>query len=291
LRRPENIDPALAGLEGVAWKTGTSNGLRDAWTIAYDRDRTVGVWLGNFDGRPSHALVGSQAAAPVALKLIEQLRSRHNAETNWPARPDAELRKIVVCAESGYPASDDCPTTRVVDAPAYRERTAGRSGAVLESAPICSIHKKIRVDSRSGEQLCTRCLPGHDATERVFAFWPGSVASWLATNGGNSALPPPHCHDCPSISRGPELRITSPQAGDSFLLTAGRSAEAQKVSLEAAAPPASRKLYWFLDGELVQAADRTSAAYLPPTEGTHRLRCVDEAGHADWVTFSVRKEQ
>ena len=35
----------------VAWKTGTSYGRKDAWSIGYDPRYTVGVWVGNSDFR------------------------------------------------------------------------------------------------------------------------------------------------------------------------------------------------------------------------------------------------
>jgi penicillin-binding protein 1C len=285
LRRPENVDPALAGLEGISWKTGTSSGYKDAWTIAYDRTHTVGVWIGNFDGHGSKALVGARAAAPVALQLIERLRPARDAHAPWPIPPPAELKNVVVCAESGMPAGEDCPTTCIAEAPI--QKVAESRFAELESAPICQVHQRSRVDVRTGEQLCMRCLAGHDCRDQVFAYWPGPVAAWLATNPTDHILPPPHCHDCPSITQGPQLRITSPLAGDSFVVTPGRSVAAQKLALEAAAPPSSRKLFWFLDGELVASSERAAAAYVAPSAGTHRLRCVDDSGHADWITFSV----
>ncbi|MCF5950984.1 penicillin-binding protein 1C, partial [Xanthomonas perforans] len=37
---------------GVAWKTGTSYGYRDAWAIGGTRRYTVGVWVGRPDGTP-----------------------------------------------------------------------------------------------------------------------------------------------------------------------------------------------------------------------------------------------
>ncbi len=55
---------------GVAWKTGTSSGHRDAWCCAVTPRRTVVVWLGNADASPSDALVGQAAAAPLALRLM-----------------------------------------------------------------------------------------------------------------------------------------------------------------------------------------------------------------------------
>jgi penicillin-binding protein 1C len=53
-----------------AWKTGTSSGHRDAWCAAVTPRRTVVVWLGNADGSGSDALVGQDAAAPLALRII-----------------------------------------------------------------------------------------------------------------------------------------------------------------------------------------------------------------------------
>jgi penicillin-binding protein 1C len=53
-----------------AWKTGTSSGHRDAWCCGVTPRRTVVVWLGNTDGSRSDALVGQDAAAPLALRII-----------------------------------------------------------------------------------------------------------------------------------------------------------------------------------------------------------------------------
>jgi penicillin-binding protein 1C len=60
-------------LPRVALKTGTSFGLRDAWALAFTPSWTVGVWIGNFNGEPSAALVGRKAAAPVALEILRDL--------------------------------------------------------------------------------------------------------------------------------------------------------------------------------------------------------------------------
>src|SRR5262249_25738864 len=46
----------------IHWKTGTSFGFRDAWSVGSDTAHTAAVWVGNADARPSTELVGSQAA-------------------------------------------------------------------------------------------------------------------------------------------------------------------------------------------------------------------------------------
>lgn len=57
---PEN---AAAGR--IAFKTGTSYGYRDAWSVGFDGKRTIGVWVGRPDGAPVPGLVGRAAAAPI----------------------------------------------------------------------------------------------------------------------------------------------------------------------------------------------------------------------------------
>ena len=42
----------------IAWKTGTSYGRKDAWSIGYNKKYTVGVWVGNFSGQGIPELSG-----------------------------------------------------------------------------------------------------------------------------------------------------------------------------------------------------------------------------------------
>ena len=57
----------------VAWKTGTSNNLKDAWCFAYTPDWVVGVWYGNKSGRANKRLVGVEIAAPAAGEIMSFL--------------------------------------------------------------------------------------------------------------------------------------------------------------------------------------------------------------------------
>src|SRR5437762_10841221 len=62
----------------VYWKTGTSHGFRDAWSIAVFDHYVLGAWVGNFDGRANPAFVGRTAAAPLLFQIIDRLRAA------WP---------------------------------------------------------------------------------------------------------------------------------------------------------------------------------------------------------------
>jgi penicillin-binding protein 1C len=57
--------PENAAHNRIAFKTGTSYGYRDAWSIGFDGRMTIGVWVGRPDGAPVPGLIGRIAAAPV----------------------------------------------------------------------------------------------------------------------------------------------------------------------------------------------------------------------------------
>lgn len=59
--------------QGLAWKTGTSWGFRDAWAVGYTSRHTIGVWVGRPDGSPSPGHFGASTAAPLLFQVVDQL--------------------------------------------------------------------------------------------------------------------------------------------------------------------------------------------------------------------------
>ena len=57
--------PENAAHNRIAFKTGTSYGYRDAWSVGFDGRITIGVWVGRPDGAPVPGLIGRTAAAPI----------------------------------------------------------------------------------------------------------------------------------------------------------------------------------------------------------------------------------
>ncbi len=92
----------------IAFKTGTSYGLRDAWTAAYTPRHTVAVWLGDPEGLPHPGLTGLGAAAPAAVHILRDIPHRPGGETWY--RPPPELERFTACALSGAPATPLCPS-------------------------------------------------------------------------------------------------------------------------------------------------------------------------------------
>ncbi len=73
-----------------AVKTGTSKDMRDNWCVGYSRRVTVGVWVGNFDGRPMRGVSGVTGAAPVWLDVMQMLPP---ADPTAPAPPAGVERR------------------------------------------------------------------------------------------------------------------------------------------------------------------------------------------------------
>ncbi len=66
--------PPENGVAGrIAFKTGTSYGYRDAWSIGFDGKCTIGVWVGRPDGAPVPGLIGRQAAAPILFDAFARI--------------------------------------------------------------------------------------------------------------------------------------------------------------------------------------------------------------------------
>jgi len=79
------------GLENIlttrfwaAVKTGTSKNMRDNWCIGYSRNFTVGVWVGNFDGKAMWNVSGMSGAAPVWHEVMNYLHARLRSEKPIP---------------------------------------------------------------------------------------------------------------------------------------------------------------------------------------------------------------
>ncbi len=58
---------------GIAYKTGTSYGYRDAWAIGFDGHLVMGVWVGRADAAPIAGLTGRTAAAPILFEGFSRL--------------------------------------------------------------------------------------------------------------------------------------------------------------------------------------------------------------------------
>lgn len=136
----------------IAFKTGTSYGLRDAWTAAVTKKWTLVVWFGDPGGRPHRCLVGLRAAAPSAVRIMLKLTQKGEP---WFTLPPAVVKKEL-CALSGAPRNQWCPQGR---------RDLFIEG-VSDSEP-CALHTA--------------------AGGKVEITWPAELENFFAGRGGAAA--------------------------------------------------------------------------------------------------------
>ena len=77
------------GPPGVAWKTGTSWGGRDAWAMGFDARHVAGVWVGRPDGTPMPGAMGRDLALPLLARVFALLPAAPR-----PAPPMAERMRV-----------------------------------------------------------------------------------------------------------------------------------------------------------------------------------------------------
>lgn len=276
LRRPDL--PAVwewsRDLPKVAWKTGTSYGHRDAWSIGYTPQYSIGVWIGNMDGKGVPALVGADTAAPLLFDLFTMVASHQNL--HWFVMP-AGMEQRRVCSMSGGLATPYCPTSR------KDWFLPGTS-----SNEVCSMHQLIHVDSKTGHRLCSQCKLGRTFHDQVATRWPAEVATWLTRNGYPIDEIPKHLPSCTRVPEGDPPIIHSPQPEAEFRLRRGVAPAFQKILLDASVSNTSKTLFWFVDGTLLHKGNPDDRVFYTPTRGSHTLMCMDEEGRSTSVEIVVR---
>ncbi len=104
----ESLVPDENAEHTMACKTGTSNGLRDAWAVAYNPRYTVAVWFG-VEGKGANGLVGADVALPLAKQLLGVACG--SSTMSWYEQP-ATIQRRRVCCVSGQLAGPKCQDTR-----------------------------------------------------------------------------------------------------------------------------------------------------------------------------------
>lgn len=94
----------------VSVKTGTTNNLKDNWTIGYTKDLLTAVWVGNFDSSPmSYVASGVTGASPIWNKIMTTFLANKPDE---PLTPPKDLEKVEVCLETGTLSCSACPNKK-----------------------------------------------------------------------------------------------------------------------------------------------------------------------------------
>jgi len=278
LRRPElpAVWEATLRLPKVAWKTGTSYGKRDAWSIGYTPRYTVGVWVGNFSGQGHPRLVGAEVATPILFAIFDALES--SGDSRWFVQPNSVARRQV-CAVSGLPVSPYCSAT------ADEIYVPG-----VSPNQKCAMHEMIMVDKQTGKRLCSHCRSGRDYDEKTIVNWPVEIATWMERNGSALDPIPEHFAQCPQLAAGSGPVIVSPSPNSEYVIRPEVELRYQKILLDASVSNKTKNIYWFMNRRLVYSGSPTKKVFITPTPGNFTLVCTDDEGRSAEVKLTVRNQ-
>jgi len=258
----------------VYWKTGTSHGFRDAWSIAVFDHYILAVWVGNFNGHANPAFVGRTAAAPLLFQIIDSLRS------TWPEPsvphlppPGANLKRLEFCALSGDLPNAFCS-----------QHVEGWFIPGMSPIKTCDVHREILVDRASGLRV-----PIDDGTRElkreVYEFWPGEFLTLFEKASVPRKIPPPFLPDSGSEltgRTGHSPRIISPANKEVIV------ALAKTVPLRAKVDGDVREVYWFADKKFIGQAGPDEFLGWDAAAGDYEITALDDHGRASSCSVIVR---
>ncbi|OGV96409.1 hypothetical protein A2W24_04745 [Microgenomates group bacterium RBG_16_45_19] len=174
--------------DNVAVKTGTTNDKRDNWTIGWNRNAVVGVWVGNNDNSPMKQVAsGVTGASPIWRRIMVEVQKNRKPEA-WPI--PSNVAAIQVDQVSGYPEHDGFPT-----------RSEYIIKGTLPSLPD-PVHSKLKL-CRGQERLATPVqVARNDYEEKEYIVpnepmklgdlpsWNEQIKVWASAQGDPRLHPP-----------------------------------------------------------------------------------------------------
>jgi 1A family penicillin-binding protein len=269
---------ALVLSRPAAAKTGTTTDWRDNWTVGYTPDWVVGVWAGNADNAAMVDVSGISGAAPIWHDLLEEVLK--GTPVHGFATPPGMVQ-VEICADSGLLPNPYCP---------HRRREWFIAGRVPQT--VCSMHRMVQVDRRSGD-LATIATPPEDISEQVGTFLPAEAAEWAyeqkLASGVRFFLAEPSAG---AGSSTPEMRIalTQPIDGASYRLVSSVPAANQRIPITASPVGNLYTVRLYADEQLIASLEGPPYSVLwQLTVGQHTFHAegVDRSGQV-WRSEAVQ---
>lgn len=257
----------------VAWKTGTSFGSRDAWSVGVNPRYVVAVWVGNHDGSSVAGLSGVRSAAPIMFNLWGVL-----PHSEWFVAPYDDLERVEVCAQSGLPPGEACEEVDTVLVPPRNT-----------NYPPCTYHKIVHLDSTRQWRVNATCYPSAAIRHESWFVLP-PAAAWFYSRLHPSYAPLPRYLDgCASGEEETPIQFIYPRANNTEVsVPRDLDGKPTAVVFELAHADAQQTVYWHLDGEYVGSTSLYHQLSLQPSEGNHTIVAVDAQGHRAAINFKVR---
>lgn len=254
----------------VALKTGSSQGLRDAWVVAWSQRYLLGVWVGDPDARPMRELTGASSAAVLAHRILTRLHGdQRHGQSDLGFPPPEGYRPVMLCGMTGKRATPACDRS-------FEEWFAPGQEPVEDDDAFV----RLAVDVRNG-QLAHAKTPQRFLEWRSFVNLPARYAEWAAQAG----LPRPPA----SVSRGevlaaggggrpvvgvaaPSFRVVSPADGIKLLRDPTVPASHNTIALQAEVSPPVAEVLWLVDGQPFQLVPYPYAVRWPLQVGEHVIQ-------------------
>jgi len=261
----------------VFWKTGTSHGFRDAWSVAVFDRYVLAVWIGNFDGRRNPTFIGRTAAAPLLFQMIDGLRGSQpsRVEPHLPP-PGSNLKRVEFCSVSGQLPGPSCP-----------HRTESWFIPGISPITTCDVHREVLVDAATGLRVDqddgTRVLK-----REVYEFWSSDLLALFERAGVPRKLPPPFLPEIGNdfLARGghpPKINLPANE-----MTLSQTSASTSVIPLRAETESGVRKLYWFADKTFIGACEAHEVLGWKPTPGVYQLTALDDHGRSGSRSVTLR---
>ncbi len=272
LTRPDLPNSASASLRipKVAWKTGTSYGRRDAWSIGYNQNFTIGVWAGNFNNEGVPDLSGAEVATPILFDLFNTID--YASDNQWYGIP-TNLMYRFVCPATGMPKGEKCEHA-VVDW--YVPGTS--------SNQTCDHLIEVSVSADERISYCTRCRPQTGYKRILYPDYPPDLLAWMDRVGARYEKIPAHNPACTRVLDTNPPRIVSPVANQEYLID--RSDEAE-IKLAAEVASDATRLYWYVNDRLVGTSKPGEDFFTKIDSGRIKISCTDDRGRNSDITFTV----
>lgn len=270
LNRPDfnNNLGNIANLPNIAWKTGTSYGRKDAWSIGYNSTYTVGIWVGNFSGKGVPELTGADMATPLLFSVFQQI-AKNNGEWNFPPK---ELKHTWVCSETGHLSSEKCEH-QILDfhLPLVTKQTT------------CKHLIDVVVNKDATISYCKHCAPNMHLTKTYNNYSPAQIAFYESNNTPYQKIPP-HNGNCERYYANESLKIISPKANVDYYFLKDDNNE---ILLQSHIAAGVEQVHWYINDSYFTSSNRSEATFFKPNTGKNKITCVDDKGRSSSLFIDV----
>lgn len=278
------LEVARPGIEGhwknfnsalrVAWKTGTSYGLRDGWAIGSTPRYTVGVWVGNASGEGRTDLTGVGSAAPIMFSIFN-----HLPNSEWFEKPVDQMRQVEVCKDDGYLANNLCESETIW---IPEESRFNR---------VSPFHYLVHLDESGSRRVHSQCEPVREMVHKSWFVLPPGQEFFYRKHHLDYELLPPYRDNCLDWIAGAAERhpigLLYPDLGTKVYIPVDLNGEKEEVVFEAVHRNRDTRLYWHLDEDYIGETKTFHQQALNIQLGIHRLILVDEQGNRLERQFEV----